>query len=124
MAKFVQQTAEEEEVLFACFGRDALKGKDDKKAYLIEEGQTLEGKIIKIQESNMWKKTFKIKVKGEEKPVIVLPKTDMLDKLGHGNLVTDLIAEEGDLVQITFVEATKTQKGRTFYTFDVAIAKA
>ena len=59
-----------------------------------------------------------------EKPVLILGKTDLVDKMGYGNLVTDLVAEEGDIVRITFDNKTKTQKNFDWYNFTVAISKA
>jgi hypothetical protein len=47
-----------------------------------------------------------------------------VDKMGYGNLVTDLVAEVNDLVKITFVNKTKTQKKYDWYNFEVAIKKA
>ena len=124
MPKFVEQTADDEDIAFIVFGKENVKGKDDSKAIIIEKGESFEGLITDIKDSSMWKKVFVLKLKDEERPVILLPKTDLLDKLGHGNLVTDLVADVNDFIRITYEDCAKTQKGRNFYTFKVAIAKA
>ena len=122
MAGFVNQRAEDEEVVFACFGTYGSKGKD--KALLVKEGETLEGVLTAVKESPTYKKIFMLKVKGEDKPVLILGKTDLVDKMGYGNLITDLVAEVNDIVRITFVNKTKTQKKYDWYNFEVAIKKA
>lgn len=122
MAKFVNQTTEDEEVLFCQFGD--LDGKSKDTTYLVKEGETIEGLITSVKPSATYKQIFTLKVKGQKKPVLILGKTDLVDKMGHGNLVTDLVAEEGDIVRITFVNKTKTQKNFDWYNFEVAISKA
>jgi hypothetical protein len=122
MAGYVNQRTEDEEVLFACFG--TLDGKDKATTYLVKEGETIEGLVTAVKDSPTYKKIFMLKVKGEEKPILVLGKTDLVDKMGYGNLVTDLVAEVNDLVKITFVNKTKTQKKYDWYNFEVAIKKA
>ena len=121
MAKFISQTSEEEEVLFACFGE--LGKRDKETTFLVKEGETVEGIVTAVKDSPTYKKIFMLKVKGEDKPILVLGKTDLVDKMGYGNLVTDLIAEVNDLVRITFVNKTKTQKNYSWYNFEVAISK-
>lgn len=122
MPRFINQTTEDEEVLFACFG--ALDGKDKDTTYLVKEGEIIEGIVLSVKDSPTYKKIFTLKVKGQEKPVLVLGKTDLVDKMGYGNLVTDLVAEVNDIVRITFVNKTKTQKKFDWYNFEVAISKA
>lgn len=123
MTKFVTQRTEEEEVLFAYFS-NTLDKRDKDTTYLVKEGGILEGLITAVKDSPTYKKIFMLKVKGQEKQVLVLGKTDLVDKMGYGNLVTDLVAKVGDIVQITFVNKTKTQKNYTWYNFEVAISKA
>lgn len=122
MAGYVNQRTEDEEVLFAAFG--TLDGKSKDTTYLVKEGETIEGLVTAVKDSPTYKKIFMLKVKGEEKPILVLGKTDLVDKMGYGNLVTDLVAEVNDLVKITFVNKTKTQKKYIWYNFEVAIKKA
>jgi len=122
MAGFVNQRTEDEEVLFACFGAYGKKGKD--KALLVKEGETLEGIVTAVKDSPTYKKIFMLKIKSEDKPILILGKVDLVDKMGYGTLVTDLVAEVGDLVRITFVSKTKTQKKYDWHNFEVAIKKA
>ena len=123
MAKFVTQRTEDEEVLFALFN-NTLDGKDKNSTYLVKEGEKLEGILTAIKDSPTYKKIYMVKVKGEEKQILVLGKTDLIDQMGHGNLVTDLVAEVGDIVRVTFLNKTKTQKKYDWYNFEVAISKA
>ena len=123
MAKFVTQRTEDEEVLFALFG-NSLDGKDKDSTYLVKEGETLEGVLTAVKESPTYKKIYMLKVKGVEKQVLVLGKTDLVDQMGHGNLVTDLVAEVNDIIRIKFVNKSKTQKNYDWYNFEVAISKA
>jgi len=123
MAGFVTQRTEDEEVLFALFN-NSLDGKDKTSTYLVKEGEAIEGILTAIKESPTYKKIYMLKVKGEEKQVLVLGKTDLVDQMGHGNLVTDLVAEVNDIVRITFLNKTKTQKKYDWYNFEVAIKKA
>ena len=123
MTKFVTQRTEDEEVLFALFG-NTLDGKDKASTYLVKEGEVLEGVLTAVKESPTYKKIYMLKVKGVEKQVLVLGKTDLVDQMGHGNLVTDLVAEVNDIIRITFINKTKTQKKYDWYNFEVAISKA
>lgn len=123
MAKFITQRTEDEEVLFALFG-NTLDGKDKGSTYLVKEGETIEGVLTAVKESPTYKKIYMLKVKGVEKQVLVLGKTDLVDQMGHGNLVTDLVAEVNDIVRITFINKSKTQKNYDWYNFEVAISKA
>jgi len=122
MPTFETNTTEDEDVLFATFGK--LKaGQDKSKSVLIEEGESLIGVVIDVQDSPTYKKVYRLKVKGEDKPVVVLGKTDLNNKMGYGTKKAQKVVQVNDLIQITYLGQKKTQKGRPFYSFTVGIAK-
>ena len=122
MAKFVTNTTTEEEVKFVIFG-ELKAGQDPAKSYLVKVGEVLEGVVTDIKDSQKYKKIYTIKKKGESLPLILTGKTDLRDKMGHGIAKVPKVVAVNDLVQITFVSLTKTQKGNDWYTFEVAVAQ-
>jgi len=121
-AKFVVQTEEKEDVKFVTFGK--LKpGQDATKSYLVKAGETVEGIVTDIKDSPTYKKIFTLKVKGEEKPLLILGKTDLRNKMGYGNTKVKRVVKVNDLVQITFDSVSKTQKGHTWFSFTVKVAE-
>ena len=121
-AKFVVQTEEKEDVKFVTFGK--LKpGQDATKSYLVKAGETVEGIVTDIKDSPTYKKIFTLKVKGEEKPLLILGKTDLRNKMGCGSTKVKRVVKVNDIVRITFNSVSKTQKGHTWYDFDVAVAE-
>lgn len=122
MTKFVNQTAEEEDVLFAVFG--ALKaGQDTKKSYLVKVGESLEGVVTEIKESSKYGRIYTLKKKGEEKPIIITGKTDLVKRMGHSTAKVPKVVKVNDLIQITFKGVTKTTKGNTYFDFEVGVAQ-
>jgi len=119
---FVTNETEDEDILFAAFG-EIKKGQDPKKSILIKEGESLTGMVKQISDSPTYKKVFRLKVEGQDKLVLVLGKTDLLNKAGYGTAKAKRVVKEGDLIQITFDGMTKTGKGRPFFKFTVGIAK-
>lgn len=122
MTKFVNQTTEEEDVLFATFGK--LKaGQDNKKSYLVKVGESLEGRVTEIKNSPKYGKIYTLVKKGEEKPIVITGKTDLVKKMGHSTAKVPRVVVVNDLVQITFKGVTKTQKGNTYFNFEVGVAQ-
>jgi hypothetical protein len=122
MTKFVNQTTEEEDVLFAVFG--ALKANQDtKKSYLVKVGENVEGVITEIKDSPKYGKIYTLKKKGEEKPIVITGKTDLVKKMGHSTAKVPKVVAVNDLVQITFKGVTKTTKGNTYFDFEVGVAQ-
>jgi hypothetical protein len=122
MTKFVNQTTVEEDVLFAVFGK--LKaGQDTKKSYLVKVGENIEGVVTDIKDSPKYGKIYTLKKKGEEKPIVVTGKTDLVKKMGHSTAKVPKVVAVNDLVQITFKGVTKTQKGNTYFDFEVGVAQ-
>jgi len=122
MVKYVNNTTVEEDVKFVVFG--ALKpGQDTAKSYLVKTGESLEGVITEIKESSKYGKIYTLKKKGEDKPLIITGKTDLVKKCGHSTAKVPKVVAVNDLVQITFVGVTKTAKGNTYYDFQVAVAQ-
>lgn len=119
---FIKNETEDEDVLFATFGK--LKpNQDKKKSLVIKEGESLVGKVINISDSSTYTKIYRLAVKGQKKPVIVLGKSNLNDKMGYGTKKVGRVVKVNDLIQITFDGKKKTQKGRELYTFSVGIAK-
>ena len=122
MPTFETNTTEDEDVLFATFGK--LKaGQDKSKSILIKEGESLTGVVTDISDSPTYKKVYRLKVKGEDKAVVVLGKTDLNNKMGYGTKKAQKVVQVNDLIQITYDGQKKTGKGRPFYQFTVGIAK-
>jgi len=124
MTKFVNQTTQEEDVLFAVFG--ALKtGQDKSKSYLVKAGEVLEGIVTDIKDSpKKYKKIYTLKLKGEDKPLIVTGKTDLVKKMGHDPTVkVPKVVKVNDLIQITFVGVTKTSNNNNYFNFEVGVAQ-
>jgi hypothetical protein len=119
---FVKNETEDEDVLFATFGK--LKPNQDKnKSLVIKEGENLTGVVTDISDSGTYKKIYRLKVKGQAKPVVVLGKSNLNDKMGYGTKKVTRQVKVNDTIQITFDGVKKTQKGRDLYTFSVGIAK-
>ena len=119
---FVTNETEDEEILFASFGQ-IKKGQDPKKSILIKEGESLTGVVKEINDSSVYKKIYRLKVDKLEPIVVVLGKTDLNNKMGHGEKKADVVVKVNDLVQITFDGMVKTGKGRPFFKFTVGVAK-
>ncbi len=119
---FVTNETEDEDIFFASFGK-IKKGQDAKKSILIKEGESITGVVTKISDSTVYKKIYRLKVKKLDKPVVVLGKTDLVNKMGHGTAKAKIVVKENDLVQITFNGMTKTGKGRPFFQFTVGVAE-
>jgi len=123
MPKYITNETSDDDVIYASFGK--LKaGLDAKKSLLIKKDESLEGVITDISKSERYKKTYRLKVAGIDKPVVVTGKTDLVNKMGHGDAKAKLVAEVNDMVEITFLGEQKTARGNTFYNFRVGIDKA
>ena len=59
MAKFINQTDKDEEVLFCQFG--TLDGKDKDTTYLVKEGETIEGIVTSVKGSTTYRKSSRSK---------------------------------------------------------------
>lgn len=125
MPKFVTNEVEDEDVLFATFGK--LKpNQDAEKSVLIKEGEAIEGVLTEIKKSTKeYKKIYVLKVKGQDKPVLITGKTDLIKGMGHDPTTkAKLVAEVNDIVRIQFDGISKTGKGHNYYNFTVGIAKS
>lgn len=119
---FVTNETEDEEILFASFGK-IKKGQDPKKSILVKEGESIIGVVKEINDSAVYKKIYRLKVNKVEPIVVVLGKTDLNNKMGYGTKKSNVVVKVNDLVQITFDGMVKTGKGRPFYKFTVGVAK-
>ncbi len=118
---FVTNETEDEEILFASFGQ-LKKNQDPKKSLLVKEGESLTGVVQEINDSAVYKKIYRLKVAKIVPVIVILGKTDLNNKMGHGTKKTGAVVKVNDLVQITFDGIVKTGKGRPFYKFTVGIA--
>ena len=121
-AKFVVNTEAKEDVKFVVFG-ELKQGQNPEKSYLVKAGEKLEGVVANIKPSKLYGKIYTLKVKGEEKPLLITGKTDLRNKLGHGDTKVPKVVVEGDFIQITFVSLSKTNLNHDWYTFEVAVAQ-
>jgi len=119
---FITNETEDEEILFASFGK-IKKGQDPKKSILIKEGENLIGVVKEINDSATYGKIYRLKVDKIEPIVVVLGKTDLNNRMGYGTKKADVVVKVNDLIQITFDGMVKTGKGRPFYKFTVGVAK-
>lgn len=109
----------EEKVKFLTLGKKNVKKADT--SYVIEKGETVEGLITEVKDSELYKKVFTLKVAGETDPVIVTGKTDLLNKFGFGKMDIPTI-KVGDTVRITWKDTYKSKQG-TGFKFDVGIKR-
>jgi hypothetical protein len=105
-----------EEVIFVAFGKEKAR----ENSYVVLEGNTLEGIVEKIRDSQMYKKVYQFRVKGVDKPVVVTGKQGLVEKMGHGESPVEPV-KEGDLVRITYIGMFKTGKGKDAYNFKVEV---
>lgn len=118
---FVTNETEDEDVLFVSFG-EIKPGQNKKKSLLVKEGESVTGVVTDITDSPTYKKIYRLKVDGQEKPIVVLGKTDLNNKMGYGPKKATKQVQVGDLIQVTYTGKKKTGKGRPFYQFSVGIA--
>jgi len=119
---FVTNETKDEDILFASFG-SIKKGQDPKKSMLVKEGESIIGVVKEINDSAVYKKIYRLKVDKIEPIVVILGKTDLVNRMGHGTKKADIVVKVGDLVQITFNGIIKTGKGRPFNKFTVGVAQ-
>ena len=117
MSTFVKQ---EEDATFVEWLPKGKKPRDG--SYIVKEGETLEGLVSIIKDSDTYKKVYTLKVKGEESALIITGKKSLNDGMGYGEMQVEPV-KEGDLVQLTFVGMYKT-KGKDGYKIIVAVARA
>lgn len=121
--KFVTNKTKEEDVLFVALDKLG-KGQTKDKSVILKEGDSIEGVITRIADSPKYKKIYQLDVKEYDKPVVITGKTDLVKNMGHlPNTKPGYIVKEGDLVRITYLGSTQTQKGNTYYNFEVGVAQ-
>lgn len=122
MTTFVTNETEDEEIIFATFGK--LKpGQNAKKSLLVKEGENLTGTVLSITPSQKFGQIYRLKVKGQDLPVVITGKSDLNDKMGYGTKKAAKKVKVDSLVQITFDGIKQTAKGNNYYQFTVGIAK-
>jgi hypothetical protein len=122
--KFVKTTTDaEKDTVFVSFGEANPKYKSDT-SFVVKEGESIQGVVASIKDSNTYKKIYVLEVKGQKKPLTILGKTDLIEQMGHSDTEVENPIEEGDFVRITFLKRTKTQKGRWYYSFLVEKGQA
>jgi len=116
MAKFVKVETNDDDCLFAAFGKLG-RNQDAEKSVLVKEGESIEGVVTNIKKSKKYGSIYTLKVKKEDKPVVVTGKTDLNKKMAAGNVGVN------DLVRITYKGSSKTENGFDYKNFDVAVAQ-
>ena len=113
-------TQDDEEVLFACWGKT---NKKDDKNYVFEEGKPVELTLVKIQESETYRFTYKCKIPDVEKPVILLGNASLNNGCGLGGWDVARV-EEGATLRITYEgQGTSKKTKRKFYKIKVEVAE-
>lgn len=110
----------EEKVKFLILGKTNVKKPDT--SFVIDLGQTVEGLVTEIKDSELYGKIYRLRVKSLDVPLIITGKTQLNDKLGYGKMEVKPV-KVNDEVRITWTGTFKTKNGKG-YTFDVAIARA
>ncbi len=118
MTRFVSVTPEQEDALFVAWGK--YNDKHDKDTqYLVKENETIEGVVTELKDTTKgYGKILKVKAKGVDKPLLILGKSDINRKLEAGEVKVN------DLIRLTFKGVLKTNSGKSFYQFELAVAKA
>jgi len=110
----------EEKVRFLTLGKKNMKKADT--SFVIEQGETIEGLVTEIKDSELYKKVYTLKVKDCPEPVVITGKKDLNEKFGFGSMaVTPL--KTGDKVEITWSGTYKAKNG-TGFKFTVGIKRA
>ena len=120
--KWVENTTVSEDVLFVVFD-DYKAGQDKSRAILLKAGDSIEGVIDKVKDSETYGKIYVLKVEGKDKPVVLTGKTALNTKMGYGNLTVKHTVVAGDYVRITYLGKQKLQGKKPFYDFKVEIAE-
>lgn len=117
MTQFVEQQENIQFVEFLPKGKKAREG-----SYIIKEGETLEGLVETIKDSDTYTKVYTLKVKGVDPSLVITGKKALVDGMGHGSLhVKPVIV--GDLVRITFAGLYSTKNGKG-YNLKVAVSRS
>jgi hypothetical protein len=123
---FVNQT---EGGRFVSFGK-----KKEENNFLVKKGESIEGKVVTLKNSNKYGKILELKVKGEEDNLIVVGSTILIRELGYRKIddkkptyesnitereEVEFVVVEGDVIRITFNGMIKTGKGNDAYDLKV-----
>jgi len=113
-----EPTMDDEEVLFACWGKE---NKRDDKNYVFEEGKPVDVKLLKVQESETYRYTYKCKIPDIATPVILLGNASLNNGTGRGGWDVPLV-EEGAEIRITYQgQGTSKKTKRKFYKVKVEV---
>jgi len=115
-----QAPVQDEEVLFACWGKE---NKRDDKNYVFEEGQPVELTILKVQESETYRFTYKCKIPGVDLPVVLLGNASLNNGMGRGGWDVPLV-DDGTDVRITYEgKYTSKKTKRSGYKIKVEVGE-
>jgi len=103
---------ENEDVVFVAFGKENAKGDN---TLLVEAGGSIEGHVVKIVDSETYKKVYTLKVEGLDKKAVITGKTLLIKQMERNDV------KEGDLVRITYIGMFKTSKGKPGYNLKVEV---
>ena len=110
-----------EELLFAVFGKEKVKQGQEANSFVVDANESIEGIVLKITDSEVYKKVYQLQIKDVDKPVVITGKTALIDLMGHGSKPTIPPVNEGDLVRITYLGMYRTGKGKDAYKFKVEV---
>jgi ribosomal protein S17 len=101
----------DEDVIFVAFGKENAK----ENSLIVETGGTIEGHVVKIADSETYKKVYTLQVAGQTKRAVITGKTLLIKQMERNEV------KEGDLVRITFLGMFKTSKGKPGYNLKVEV---
>ena len=111
----------EEKVKFLTLGK-LKSGQNSDTSFVLKEGQTVEGIVTEVKDSEIYKKVYTLKVEGEDCPIVVTGKRDLNEKLGFGKMSITPV-KTGDKLSITWTGTYKAKNG-TGFKFEVGIKRS
>lgn len=110
----------EEKVKFLTLGKKNMKKADT--SFVLEQGETIEGLVTEVKDSELYKKVYTLKVQDCSEPVVITGKRDLNEKLGFGKMAVTPI-KAGDMLKITW-DGTYKAKNGTGFKFIVGIIRS
>jgi len=107
---------EDEDVLFSAWG----ESRGDK-SFVFEEGKPYDMTILEVTESETYRYTYKAKIEGVDKPVVLLGNSSLNNGMGRGAWDVKLV-EEGEDIRVTYEGKYKSKKsGRSGYKIKIQV---
>ena len=107
---------DDEDVFFSAWG----ESRGDK-SFVFEKGKEYDLTILEINESETYRYTYKAKIDGIDKPIVLLGNASLNNGMGRGSWDVKLV-EEGDDIRITYEGMYKSKKtGKSGYKIKVQL---